>query len=196
MTLCRRRPLILTSFLALAAFALLATTTLAAARSSSVRRSHAATSGRAVCVSMTCYTPRQLEVAYGVQPLLQRGINGRGETVVLPELAQTQLSPPVVTDLRRDLAAFDHLFHLPAPRLRVVSTFAKPKDPWLAYGEEVLDAETVHTIAPRAALTIVLVKGTSLDSADKAVVASLAALRLGGAEGGIISPSPAGQLGG
>jgi subtilase family serine protease len=189
MTLRRRRPLILASVVALAAFALLATTTLAAARSSSVRRSYAATSGSAVCVSMTCYTPQQLEVAYGVRPLLQRGIDGRGETVVLPELAETQLSPPQVTDLRRDFSAFDHLFHLPAPRLRVVSTFAGPKDPWLAYGEEVLDAEVVHTIAPRAALTIVLVKGTSLDSADQAVAASLAALRLGAAEGAASSPS-------
>src|SRR5450631_1498553 len=32
----------------------------------------------------TCYTPQQLEAAYGVQPLLARGIDGRGETVVLP----------------------------------------------------------------------------------------------------------------
>ena len=144
----------------------------------------------------TCYTPQQLEVAYGVQPLLQRGIDGRGETVVLPELAESQLSPPEVTDLRQDFAAFDRLFHLPAPRLRFVSTFAGPKDPWLAYGEEVLDAEMVHTIAPRAALTIVLVRGTSLDSADQAVAASVAALRLGASEGGIISLSPAGQIGG
>ena len=53
------------------------------------------------CISMaTCYTPQQLEVAYGVQPLLQRGTDGRGETVVLPELAESQLSPPLVTDLR------------------------------------------------------------------------------------------------
>ena len=140
--------------------------------------------------------PEQLEVAYGVQPLLQRGIDGRGETVVLPELAESQLSPPQVSDLRQDFAAFDRLFHLPAPRLRFVSTFAGPKDPWLAYGEEVLDAEVVHTIAPGAALTIVLVKGTSLDSADQAVAASVAALRLGASEGGIISLSPAGQIGG
>jgi subtilase family serine protease len=93
----------------------------------------------------TCYTPQQLEVAYGVQPLLARGIDGSGETVVLPE---------------------------------------------------VLDAEVLHAIAPRAALTIVLVKGTSLDSADQAVAASVAALRLGASEGGIISLSPAGQIGG
>ena len=170
----------------------------AAAGSSSVNRTQAASPGGAGdCVSMNaCYTPQQLEVAYGVRPLLQRGIDGRGETVVLPELAESQLSPPGVTDLRQDFAAFDRLFHLPAPHLRFVSTFAGPKDPWLAYGEEVLDAELVHSIAPRAALTILLVKGTSLDSARQAVAASVAALRRGASEGGIISLSPAGQIGG
>jgi len=154
-------------------------------------------SGDAQCNSVTtCYSPQQFEVAYGVRPLVRRGIDGRGETVVLPELAESTLSPPLVTDLRQDFAAFDRLFHLPAPRLRFVSTFAGPKEPWLAYGEEVLDAEMVHTIAPRAALTVLLVKGTSLDSPSQAVAASVAALRQGASEGGVISLSPAGQIGG
>ena len=144
----------------------------------------------------TCYTPQQLEVAYGVKPLLERGIDGSGETVVLPELAETQLNPPLVTDLRQDFAAYDRLFRLPAPRLKVVSTFPGAAHPWLAFGEEVLDAEVVHAIAPRAALTIVLVKGSSLDSPGQAVTASVAALRLGASEGGVISLSPAGQIGG
>ncbi|HEX6761256.1 MAG TPA: S53 family peptidase [Gaiellaceae bacterium] len=153
--------------------------------------------GTADCISTaTCYTPHELEVAYGVEPLLRQGIDGRGETVVLPELAESHLSPPEVTDLRKDFAVFDRLFHLPAPRLRFASTFAGPTAPWLAYGEEVLDAELVHTIAPRAALTILLVKSNSLDSADQAVAASVAALRMGASEGGIISLSPAGQIGG
>jgi subtilase family serine protease len=59
-----------------------------------------------------------------------------------------------------------------------------------------LDAEVVHTIAPRAPLTIVLVRETSLNSADQAVAASVAVLRLGATEGSIISLSPAGQIGG
>jgi subtilase family serine protease len=59
-----------------------------------------------------------------------------------------------------------------------------------------LDAEVVHSIAPGAALTIVLVRENSLDSADQAVTASVAALRMGATEGGIISLSPAGQIGG
>src|SRR5215472_5913975 len=47
------------------------------------------------CNSLTtCYTPRQLQVAYGIRPLLDRGINGRGETVVLPELAESRLTRP------------------------------------------------------------------------------------------------------
>jgi subtilase family serine protease len=46
------------------------------------------TSGVAVhnCLKeLACYTPQQFRVAYGVQPLLDRGIDGRGETVVLLE---------------------------------------------------------------------------------------------------------------
>ncbi len=177
---------------------LVAVSSVALAGSSTVRILHAEpTSGTADCSSVTtCYTPQQLEVAYGVQPLLQRGIDGRGETVVLPELAESKLSPPLVSDLRRDFAAFDHLFHLPAPSLKVASTFPHPAHPWYAFGEEVLDAELVHTIAPRAALTILLVKGNSLNNANNAVAASLAALRLGASKGGIISLSPAGQIGG
>jgi hypothetical protein len=108
-----RRPLILTSVVLLAAIALfaalsmVAATTLAATGSSSVRRPQAGSTSRAAnCISAnSCYTPQQLEVAYDVQPLLQRGIDGRGETVVLPELAESQLSPPLVTDLRQDYRA-------------------------------------------------------------------------------------------
>ncbi len=32
-----------------------------------------------------CYTPRQVRTAYGIQPLLDRGITGRGQTIVLLE---------------------------------------------------------------------------------------------------------------
>jgi hypothetical protein len=31
----------------------------------------------------TCYGPQQIETAYRIQPLLHRGIDGRGQTVVL-----------------------------------------------------------------------------------------------------------------
>jgi subtilase family serine protease len=144
----------------------------------------------------TCYTPQQLQVAYGARPLLDRGINGQGETVVLPELAEAKLSPPLVTDMRQDMAAFDSLFHLPAARMRVVTTLAGARSPWLAFGEEVLDVEMVHVLAPDAALVILLLPSTSLDTTKDAVSAAVASLRLGSTEGSVMSVSAAGQIGG
>jgi len=144
----------------------------------------------------TCYTPQQLQVAYGVRPLLNRGINGRGVTVVLPELAESRLNPPLVTNLRQDMAAFDRLFHLPAARMRVVTTLAGARSPWLAFGEEVLDVEMVHALAPEATLVILLLPTTSLDNTKNAVSAAVASLRLGSTEGDVMSISAAGQIGG
>jgi subtilase family serine protease len=77
----------------------------------------------------TCFTPQQLQVAYGVAPLLADGINGRGETVVLPELAYSQPSFPEVSDLRQDFKKFDGLFKLPAAKLSFVTTLAKTSAP-------------------------------------------------------------------
>ena len=144
----------------------------------------------------TCYTPQQLQVAYGIKPFLDRGINGRGETVVLPELAESQLNSPLVTDMRPDMAAFDRLFRLPAARMRVVTMLAGARSPWLAFGEEVLDVEMVHALAPGAALVILLLPSTSLDNTKNAVAAAVGSLRLGSTEGGVMSISAAGQIGG
>jgi subtilase family serine protease len=84
-----------------------------------------------------CYTPQAYEVAYGVAPLLSRGTDGRGETVVMPETAEAPSSHGVTyTDIRQDLAAFDRRFGLP----------------YLAAIEEVEDTEMVHAIAPEASL--------------------------------------------
>src|SRR6516162_2641344 len=135
----------------------------------------------------TCYTPQQLQVAYGIKPLLDRGINGRGETVVLPELAESRLNPPLVTDTRQDMAAFDRLFRLPPARMRVVTTLAGARAPWLAFGEEVLDVEMVHELAPDATLVTLLVPATSLDNTANAVSAAVGALRRGSTDGGVLS---------
>jgi subtilase family serine protease len=76
--------------------------------------------GTADCDSVTtCYTPQQIQVAYGIKPLLDHGIDGRGETVVLPELAEPALNEPLVSNMRQDMARFDQVFHLPAAQLRV-----------------------------------------------------------------------------
>jgi subtilase family serine protease len=144
----------------------------------------------------TCYTPQQLQVAYGIKPLLDRGIDGQGETIVLPELAESRVNPPRVTDMRQDMAAFDSLYHLPAARMRVDSTLAGARSPWLAFGEEVLDVEMVHALAPDATLVILLLPTNSLDNTANTVSAAVGALRLGSTEGGVMSISAAAQIGG
>jgi subtilase family serine protease len=107
-----------------------------------------------------CYSPQAYQVAYGVAPLLSRGINGTGETVVMPELAS---SPPSM-DIRQDLATFDSRFGLPPTKLNVVNTIAKSATPYLADDEEVTDTEMVHAIAPGATLDVVLVPADATSS--------------------------------
>jgi subtilase family serine protease len=97
-------------------------------------------------------------VAYGIQPLLDRGIDGRGETVVIMEFANMAQEPsPQITDIRQDLALFDTMFGLPAAQLQVDASLASSASPWLAGGEEVEDAEIVHAVAPGAAIRVILI---------------------------------------
>jgi subtilase family serine protease len=97
-------------------------------------------------------------VAYGIQPLLDRGIDGQGQTVVIMEFANLPQEPsPQITDIRQDLALFDTTFGLPAARLQVDTSLAGSASPWLAGGEEVEDAEIVHAVAPEAAIRVILI---------------------------------------
>jgi subtilase family serine protease len=140
------------------------------------------------CASVTtCYTPQQLQVAYGVRPLLEHGIDGRGQTVVMPEVAQQP--EPDASDIRQDMARFDSLFGLPPARLRVVNSLAGSATPWLAGGEEVEDTEMVHAVAPGAAISIVLVKQSAVNSPADFATALTAFLRLGATQGGVLSIS-------
>jgi subtilase family serine protease len=94
------------------------------------------------------------------------------------------------------MAAFDSLYHLPAARMRVDSTLAGARSPWLAFGEEVLDVEMVHALAPDATLVILLLPTNSLDNTANTVFAPVGALRLGSTQGGVMSISAAAQIGG
>jgi len=148
---------------------------------------------------VSCYSPRVFQVAYGIQPLLNRGIGGRGETVtVLDAAPSAHVSSPNVpatpspnvpaappsgafpasTDIRQDLAAFDNMFRLPAARIQVVTTLAGSAAPYQAAGDDVADLEGVHMIAPAATLRVVLLPSDDLDSAANATADMLAGLRL------------------
>jgi subtilase family serine protease len=138
-----------------------------------------------------CYTPKQYQVAYGVQPLLSRGINGSGETVVMPELLNAP--GPNFTDIRQDLAAFDRRFGLPPARLRVLTTLAPTRHPYVAGTEEVEDTEVVHAIAPDATLDVVLAPSNAGASVANFAAAITGVIRVGTAQdASVISISASG----
>jgi subtilase family serine protease len=151
-----------------------------------------------------CYPPRQLRVAYGIQPLLDRGITGRGVTVVLPEEAETGLEqpaavtapelPPAVTDIRQDVADFDSRFGLPPARIRVITSLAGPSaSPWLAGPEEVGDTELVHAVAPDATIRELLVDPADVRTPAKLAAAFATYVRIAARSGEVISQSGIGQ---
>lgn len=106
----------------------------------------------------TCYGPAQIRAAYGVDKLAQRGLTGRGRTIVIIDAYS---SPTIAADLER----FDHLFGLPAANFRQVAPDGVPpfdiNDGAQVFwaGEISLDVEWAHAIAPAA--KIVLVKARS-----------------------------------
>ena len=129
-----------------------------------------------------CDSPHQLRVAYGIQPLLDSGINGRGETVTIlaPAASPNTSAGPAGTDIRQDLKALNNMFGLPAARIQIVTTLAGAAAPWQAGDEEIGDTEIVHTVAPAATLRVVLLPpGPNLfKGAAPATADMLAGLRL------------------
>jgi subtilase family serine protease len=100
-------------------------------------------------------TPAQLRAAYGTGPLLRRGIDGRGQTIVI-------IDPFGSPTIQHDLGVFDQAFGLPAPPSFRVIQPAGPVPPFRATpertgaaGETTLDIESAHLIAPGARLLLV-----------------------------------------
>ena len=106
--------------------------------------------------SARCLTPEQVETAYDLGPLYERGITGKGETIVIVD----SFGSPTI---KHDLAVFDTQFGLPAPRsFTIIAPTGKiPK--WNSSdsdmtgwgGETTLDVEYAHTIAPGANILLV-----------------------------------------
>jgi subtilase family serine protease len=107
-------------------------------------------------IRIPCYDPAQIQTAYDEAPLFAKGIDGRGQTIVIVD----SFGSPTI---HRDLAKFDTQFHLPTPpELRVISPAGTvpPYDPktttmvgWA--GETTLDVEWAHAMAPGANLLLV-----------------------------------------
>jgi subtilase family serine protease len=95
----------------------------------------------------------QFRAAYGITPLLQQGITGKGQTVI-------DIVSYGSPSLQQDVAGFDQQFGLPAANIQVLNPIGTvPFDAnnmemtgWA--GETELDVEIIHAIAPDAKIVV------------------------------------------
>jgi subtilase family serine protease len=113
----------------------------------------------AECVAqyqLECLSPQQIQRAFNLQPLYDKGITGRGETIAIID----PFGSPTITS---DLASFDQAYRLPAPpSFRIIQPAGavppyNPSTPdmtgWAR--ETTIDVECAHMIAPGASILLV-----------------------------------------
>ena len=106
--------------------------------------------------AVTCYSPNQIEAAYGTDQLATTGVSGTGQTIVVVE----PLGSPTI---QSDLATFDQAFGLPSPpSFQVITPVGAPpaydntSTADKAWAEETsLDVEWAHAMAPGASILLV-----------------------------------------
>jgi subtilase family serine protease len=95
-----------------------------------------------------CYSPQEIRRAYGVDRLLRRGDDGKGQTIVIVD---SYGSPTIASDL----AHFDAGYGLPAPPSFKILTPLGTVPHRLAWaGETTLDVEWAHAMAPGANIVL------------------------------------------
>ncbi len=102
---------------------------------------------------VNCQTPHSMQVAYGMESLLARGITGQGQTVV-------DIVSYGSPSLQQDMDVFDQQFHLPAIKLQIMAPIGSvPFDSsnsdmfgWAT--ETTLDVEIIHAMAPGANIVV------------------------------------------
>jgi subtilase family serine protease len=108
-------------------------------------------------IGIACYAPFQFQKAYNLGPLYKKGLNGKGQTIVIVDSFGYQ-------HIRGELRAFDKAFHLPAPpSFKIIHPAGAipPYDPvanppMQGWAEETsLDVEYSHAIAPGANILLV-----------------------------------------
>ncbi len=108
------------------------------------------------------YEPPAMQIAYGLQPLINAGNDGTGQTVVVVDAFG---SPTAAADF----GVFSSTFGLPTGGFTVLSPFGPPpfNSGWA--GETTLDIEWSHSIAPGANITLI----QAIDNFDNNLMAAI-----------------------
>jgi subtilase family serine protease len=110
-----------------------------------------------------CYTPQEIQQAYGYSGLLSSGVDGSGKTIVIIDAFQNPY-------IKSDLSIFDSTFKLPDPHFSIIHPGGLTRfdindsnqDSWAF--EIQLDVEYAHAMAPGANIVLALAK--SNDDSD------------------------------
>jgi subtilase family serine protease len=106
-------------------------------------------------LKIPCYSPLQLQQAYGLPKLYAQGTDGAGQTIVIVD----SFGSPTI---RHDLGVFDQAYGLPAPpSFKIIQPVGKVppykinalRPNWA--GETTLDVEYSHAMAPAANILLV-----------------------------------------
>ncbi len=108
-------------------------------------------------VAPRCYSPQQIRNAYDVTSLLNKGITGKGRTIVIIDASSSPTLPS-------DLHLYDQLYGLKDPKLNVIAPFGVPPVDPSIYVETALDVETAHSLAPDATIDLLLTGNTTKDT--------------------------------
>jgi kumamolisin len=106
-------------------------------------------------------TPTDILAFYNLKPLRDRGLDGTGQTIVLPEIDD-------LPDLR-DLDLYAAKFGLPpfGPLLTIKRDLANWGTPLKPQGETVMDLEIIHAVAPNAKM-VVYISAADFSHGDRA----------------------------
>jgi len=110
---------------------------------------------QSAAAAVQCFSPLALRKAYGIQPVIDAGIKGKGKTIVIIDA----FGDPTV---QQDLDLFSSVFGIPTTTVHVVAPFGTlpfdtSDDNMVGWsGEIALDVESAHAIAPDAKITLVI----------------------------------------
>ncbi len=102
---------------------------------------------------VTCLTPHQLRLAFGVEPLIEQGYTGKGQTII----DIVSFGSPT---LQQDMNTFDQQFGLPPINIQVISNVVNepvsdPNNDRGGWAQETeLDVQIIHAIAPGANIVV------------------------------------------
>lgn len=102
---------------------------------------------------LTCLTPHQMRVAFGIEPLIEQGYTGKGQTII----DIVSFGSPT---LQQDMDAFDKQFGLPPIKIQVISNvvnepISDPNNDRGGWAQETeLDVQIIHALAPGANIIV------------------------------------------